>query len=381
MAAASEVVTQGGAAMADIFEEHDPLKGKTLRILDEDGTFHEEFAPDLSDDNLRTFYRWAVFARVADQKALNLQRQGRMGTYAPVLGQEAIQIGVASAMESGDWLFPSYRELVAALIRGLPLSRLYLYWMGSEEGSRTPDGVRVFANSVPVGTHMLHAMGAAWAAKLKGEKIVVVSFFGDGATSEGDFHEAMNFAGVFNTPNVFVCQNNQYAISVPIARQTAAPTLAQKAIAYGFDGIRIDGNDVFASYAATKAALDKARSGGGPTLIEGVTFRLGAHTTADDPGRYRTESDVEPWRRREPLIRLEKYLRAKGIIDDEFAERIKAECEVEVEEAVTEAESMPVPTPGDVFEYMYEEMPPALREQLATLTESIALPEEVEPGG
>ncbi len=367
--------------MADIFEEYHPLKGQTLCILDENGTLDEELAPAFSDDELRNFYRWTIFARVADQKALNLQLQGRMGTYAPVLGQEAAQIGVASAMEPGDWLFPSYRELVAALIRGLPLSQLYLYWMGSEQGSRTPEGVKVFANSVPVGTHMLHAMGAAWAAKLKGEKFAVVAFFGDGATSEGDFHEAMNFAGVFNTPNVFVCQNNQYAISVPVTRQTHAPTLAQKAIAYGFDGIRIDGNDVFASYVAAKAALDRAHSGGGPTLIEAVTFRLGAHTTADDPGRYRTEADVEPWRRREPLIRLEKFLRAKGIVDDEYAERIKEESEADVERAVEKAESIPPPTPADLFEYMYEEMPPALREQLATLTESLSRAEEVKSDG
>ena len=381
MAAAAKMVTTGGKAMVDIFEEYHPLKGKTLCILDENGTINEELAPDFSDEKLRTFYRWMVFSRAADQKALNMQRQGRMGTYAPVLGQEAIQIGAATAMEPDDWLFPSYRELVAALIRGLPLSQTYLYWMGNEEGSRTPDGVRVFPNSVPVGTHILHAMGAAWAAKLKGEKIVVVAFFGDGATSEGDFHEALNFAGVFKTPNVFICQNNQYAISVPVSRQTGAPTLAQKAIAYGFDGIRVDGNDVFASYVAAKTALDRARSGGGPTLIEAVTFRLGAHTTADDPGRYRTEADVEPWLRREPLVRLEKHLRQMAIIGDEFIERVKNEVEAEVEEAVITAESSPPPTPEGVFEYMFDEMPAALKEQLASLTESVSRTGEVESDG
>ncbi len=373
MAAAEEVVTVGGEGkMIDIFDEYHPLKGKTFCILDQDGTFNEKLDPDFSNDRLRGFYRWMVYARIADQKALNLQRQGRMGTYAPVFGQEAIQIGAATAMEPDDYLFPSYRELVAAMIRGLPLSNAYLYWMGSEEGSRIPDGVRVFPNAVPVGTHILHAMGAAWAAKLKGEKFAVVAFFGDGATSEGDFHEGLNFAGVFKTPNVFICQNNQYAISVPVARQTGAPTIAQKAIAYGFDGIRIDGNDVFASYVATKAALDKAHSGGGPTLIEAVTFRLGAHTTADDPARYRTDADVEPWLKREPLLRLEKFLRDRGIIDDEFAERIKSESEADVEKAVEAAESIPPPTPADMFEYMYDEMPPALKEQLASLNESLS---------
>jgi len=367
--------------MIDIFEEYHPLKGKTFQILDETGTLDEELAPKFSDEQLRDFYRWLVFGRIADKKALNLQRQGRMGTYAPVLGQEAIQIGAASAMEPDDWLFPSYREIVAALIRGLPLSQMYLYWMGHEEGSRTPDSVRVFPNSVPVGTHILYAVGAAWAAKLKGEKIALATFFGDGATSEGDFHEALNFAGVFKTPNVFICQNNQFAISVPVTRQTAAPTIAQKAIGYGFDGIRIDGNDIFASYVAAKAALDRARSGDGPTLIEAVTFRLGAHTTADDPTRYRTDADVEPWQKREPMIRFEKFLREKGIVDDEFADNAKKEAEAKVEEAVATAESTPPTQPSDIFEYMYEEMPPSLKEQRASLIESLTRLEEVESGG
>jgi pyruvate dehydrogenase E1 component alpha subunit len=224
-------------------------------------------------------------------------------------------------------------------------------------------------------------MGAAWAAKLKGEKIAVVTFFGDGATSEGDFHEALNFAGVFKTPNVFICQNNQYAISVPISRQTGAPTIAQKAVAYGFDGIRIDGNDVYASYVAARAALERAHSGGGPTLIEAVTFRLGAHTTADDPGRYRTEADVEPWKKREPLVRLEKFLRERGIVDDEFAEQVKTEVEAKVEEAVEKAESTPSPVPSDLFEYMYAEMPPRLKEQMASLNEAVAQLEGVESDG
>jgi pyruvate dehydrogenase E1 component alpha subunit len=303
-----------------------------------------------------------------------------MGTYAPTLGQEAIQIGVAAAMERDDWLFPSYRELAASVIRGLPLANIYLYWMGNEEGSRIPEGVNVFPISVPVGTHLLHATGAAWALKLKRERIVVVCFFGDGATSEGDFHEALNFAGVFKTPNVFICQNNQYAISVPVSRQTASLTLAQKAIAYGFDGIRIDGNDIFASYVASKAALDKARSGNGPTLIEAVTFRLGAHTTADDPRRYRTEAEVEEWRKREPLVRFEKRLRSRRIIDDDFIEQVRIASEKEVEDAVGQAEAFPPPAPNDMFAYMFDEMPPNLREQLALLTGSLSVKRE-EPLG
>ena len=362
--------------MPNIFEEFHPLSGKTFCILDEKGILHSEYAPNFSEDELRGFYRWMVFARIADHKALNLQRQGRMGTYAPLQGQEAIQIGAATAMQPGDWLFPGYRELLACTIRGVPLWQLYLYWMGNEEGGRIPEGVNVFTISVPVGTHMLHAVGMAWAAKLRKERTVVVSFFGDGATSEGDFHEAMNFAGVLKTPNVFICENNQYAISVPLSKQTASPTLAQKAIAYGFDGIRVDGNDIFASYVATKAALDKARSGGGPTLIEAVTFRLGAHTTSDDPLRYRTEAEVEAWRKKEPLIRFDQYLRSKKIIDDDFVKQATSESEARVEEAVKEAESVKPPSPNDIFEYMYSEMTPPLKEQLASLTELLAAKEK-----
>jgi pyruvate dehydrogenase E1 component alpha subunit len=354
------------------------LNGKTFTILDEQGTVVDDRMPNLSDEQLRGFYRWLIISRVADQKALNLQRQGRMGTYAPVLGQEAIQIGSASAMKPEDWLFPSYRELSACMIRGLPLSQVFLYWMGNEEGSRIPEDVRVFSVSVPVGTHILHAVGAAWAIKLRGERSVVVTYFGDGATSEGDFHEALNFAGVLKTPTVFICQNNQYAISVPIHRQTASRTLAQKAIAYGFDGLRIDGNDVFASFVATTAALDKARSGGGPSLIEAVTYRLGAHTTSDDPLRYRTEEEMEPWRRREPLVRLDRYLRSKRVIDDDYAQHVKSEAETIVEEAVAAAESAKDPEPADIFRYMFNEMPPNLKEQLESLTE--ALPARKEEG-
>jgi pyruvate dehydrogenase E1 component alpha subunit len=362
--------------MSNIFDEYLPLTGKIFCILDENGALHEEHAPNFSDEELRGFYRWIIFSRVADQKALNLQRQGRMGTYAPVLGQEAIQIGAAAAMQPQDWLFPSYRELAASMIRGFPLANIYLYWMGNEEGSRIPEGVNIFPISVPVGTHPLHAVGAAWASKLRREKIVTVCFFGDGATSEGDFHEALNFAGVFKTPNVFICQNNQYAISVPFSRQSSSPTIAQKAIAYGFDGIRVDGNDIFASYVAAKAAIDKARSGGGPTLIEAVTFRLGAHTTADDPRRYRTDAEVEQWRKREPLVRFEKYLREKRIINDSLVAQVKSEAERAVEETVAQVEAVPLPTPGDMFAYMFSEMPPNLKEQLALLNESLSVKKE-----
>jgi pyruvate dehydrogenase E1 component alpha subunit len=343
-----------------------------LRILDENGIIiNEAYASSFSEEQLRRFYWWMHFARVADQKALNLQRQGRMGTYASLLGQEAIQLGSASAMAPEDWFFPSYRELLACVVRGLPLSSVYLYWMGNELGNRMPDGVNIFPFSVPVGSHILHAVGASWAAKLRKRDVVIAAYFGDGATSEGDFHEGLNFAGVFKTPTVFICQNNQYAISVPLRRQTAAATIAQKAIAYGFDGIRIDGNDVLASYVAAKAAFDKARSGGGPTLIEAVTYRLGAHTTSDDPLRYRPQTEVEEWQARDPLARLEKYLLEQNLLDDAFVKAAKSEIEKLVEQAVAEAEAVDAPAPSDIFQYMFSEMPNSLKEQLASLEESL----------
>ncbi len=380
MAGAPEMVS-AREKMANLFEEYNPLEGKMLRILDENGTLQPNpYVPTFSDDRLREFYRWMLLARAADKKALNLQRQGRMGTYASLLGQEAIQLGSSSAMERDDWIFPSYRELLVCAVRGLPISKIYLYWMGNELGNQIPEGVNIFPYSVPVGSHILHAVGAAWAARLKKQKIVVTAYFGDGATSEGDFHEGLNFAGVFHVPVVFICQNNQYAISVPVRRQTAALTIAQKALAYGFDGIRVDGNDLFACYAAAKAAFDKARSGGGPTLIEAVTYRLGAHTTSDDPQRYRTQSEVAEWEARDPLARFDKHLRARKIIDDDLAEAMKAEVETQVEQAVAEAEALEAPAPADIFTYMFKEMPPSLKEQLASLEQALPVPKERERG-
>jgi pyruvate dehydrogenase E1 component alpha subunit len=226
--------------------------------------------------------------------------------------------------------------------------------------------------SVPVGTQTLHAVGLAWAGKLKGEKIVSIVYFGDGATSKGDFHEAMNFAGVFKTPTIFFCQNNQYAISVPRSLQTASKTIAQKAIAYGFDGIQVDGNDLFAVFAATKEAVEKARSGGGPTLIEGVTFRFGPHTTADDPTKYRTEKEIEPWKPLDPLVRLRLYLKEKGLWNEGVEQRLTEEAQKDIDQAVKDAEAVPVPEVEDIFKYVFAEMTPQLREQMEYLKSTLA---------
>ncbi|MFC6731446.1 pyruvate dehydrogenase (acetyl-transferring) E1 component subunit alpha [Haladaptatus sp. DYSN1] len=338
-----------------------------VQILDEDGNVLEgATVPDLDDDTLVDMYRNMMLARRFDQRAVSLQRQGRMGTYPPLSGQEGAQIGSIMALEEEDWMFPSYREHGAALIRGLPLKQTLLYWMGHEEGNRPPDDVNIFTASVPIATQVLHATGAAWASKLKGEKKAFICYFGDGATSEGDFHEGLNFAGVFDTPNVFFCNNNQWAISVPRERQTAAKTIAQKAVAYGFEGVQVDGMDPLAVYQVTKDAVDKAKDPQGelrPTLIEAVQYRFGAHTTADDPTVYRDDDEVERWKQKDPIPRLEKFLRSQGLLDDEKVESIEQAIEDDVAEAIAAAEAVERPSPDEIFAHVFEEMPDRVRRQ------------------
>jgi pyruvate dehydrogenase E1 component alpha subunit len=346
-----------------MIEDFDPLKGKMLQILHPDGSIEDDLVPDLNDEKVLSFYREMVLIRRGDTRALALQRQGRMGTYAPILGQEAAQVGSIHALGEEDWIFPSFRELGVCTLRGVPLRDIYLYWMGDERGSMTPEGVNVFPISIPVGTHLPHAVGAAWAAKLQGDDICTIAYFGDGATSKGDFHEALNFAGVFQTPTIFFCQNNQYAISVPRKTQSASKTLAQKAIAYGFSGVQVDGNDVFAVYAATKEAREKAVSGGGPTLIEAVTYRVGPHTTADDPTKYRTDEELEAWKPLDPLVRVQMYLRGKGLWSEELENEIQTEAEQIVNQAIEEAESIEEASPEEIFRYTFEELTPQLQEQ------------------
>ncbi len=347
-----------------LFDDYHPLKGKMFQILKSDGTLHPNKEPPLSDQETFQLYQKILFIRLADQKALMLQRQGRIGTYAPIHGQEACQVGSAYILQKGDWVFPAFREIGATIMIGVPLKKFLLYWMGNEMGSHAPEGINLMPVSIPVGTHPLHAVGVAWAAKIKGDKIITIAYFGDGATSKGDFHEAMNLAGVFKTPTIFFCQNNQYAISVPRSLQTASKTIAQKADAYGFDGIQIDGNDLFAVIVATKEAVEKARSGGGPTLIEGVTFRFGPHTTADDPTKYRTEKEIEPWKPLDPLVRLRLYLKERGLWNEEVEKQISEEAQKEIDQAVQEAEAIQAPAVEEIFEYVFAEMTPQLKEQL-----------------
>ena len=284
-----------------------------LQILDEHGNCDPSLRPPLTEQQIKKLYEELVFARTFDEKAFKLQREGRLGTYASILGQEAAQVGSAFALEPGDWMFPSFREPGASFVRGLPPRMILQYWVGDERGSKIPEGQNDFPITIPVGTQIPIGAGAAWGAKLKGDKIAVLVYLGDGATSKGDFHEGLNLAGVFSLPVVFFCQNNQWAISVPLKRQTAAHTLAQRAIAYGFPGIQVDGNDVFAVYQATHEALERARAGGGPTFIEAVTYRIGDHTTADDASRYRNKETVEQWKKKDPIDRLKRHLLATNV--------------------------------------------------------------------
>ncbi len=338
-----------------------------LEILDLEGRVDVELMPELDPNRIIEFYRNMVLMRAFDNKALKLQRQGRMGTWPPIQGQEAIQVATAMAMEDSDWLIPAFREQAVMVLRGIPGHTIFAYWAGDERGSVFPDSVRCFPIAVPVGSQWQHGAGVGLSLKLRGEQAAAVVFGGDGSTSEGDFHEGLNAAGVFKTNTVFVIQNNQWAISVPLSKQTASQTLAQKSHAYGVPGIQVDGNDIFAVHVAVTEALERARKGGGPTLIEAVTYRLGDHTTADDASRYRSEEEVAPWREKDPIPRLRKYLEANGLWDEERENNLENETREWVDAQVEALEGMVPQPPEAIFEYMYDEMPPHLEEQMAAL--------------
>jgi pyruvate dehydrogenase E1 component alpha subunit len=335
-----------------------------LQILDEHGGCDEELRPPLSDAQIRSLYEWMILARTFDEKAFKLQREGRLGTYASILGQEAAQIGSAFALQSSDWMFPAFREPGASFVRGLPLKMILQYWSGDERGSVIPEGQNDFPITIPVSTQIPIGTGVAWGAKYNGDKIAALVYFGDGATSKGDFHEGLNLAGILSLPVVFFCQNNHWAISVPLKRQTAADTLAQKAISYGFPGIQVDGNDVFAVYSATDEALKRARDGKGPTFIEADTYRIGDHTTADDASRYRSDEEVAEWKKKDPVDRLTKYMSTKSLWDESYGQNVAARAREQVEAAVKELESMPPPDPADIFRYTFHELPEDLVDQM-----------------
>ncbi|MBM3282241.1 MAG: pyruvate dehydrogenase (acetyl-transferring) E1 component subunit alpha [Candidatus Diapherotrites archaeon] len=334
-----------------------------LSILDEQGKVDEKLLPKLSNTQLVELYSHLINLHVFDEKALKLQRQGRIGTYGSCAGQEACTVGTAYAMEKQDWTFPAFREHGVFMTRGVPMVNVFQYWGGDERGSKVESDMNCFPVAIPVGSQPLHAVGCALAMRYLKKDAVAIGYFGDGATSEGDTLEAMNFAGVFQAPVVLVCQNNQFAISEPRSLQTRAETIAQKAIAFGFEGIQVDGNDVLAVYQAMKQALEKARAGKGPTLLELYTYRMGDHTTADDSTRYRNKEELETWRKRDPIVRFKTYLTAIGVLTPALEEKIMNEAVSKVERAVQAYETMPAPSPSDMFDYMYAQLTPELAEQ------------------
>ena len=338
------------------------------RFLDPEGKAVETL-PDFARDRetLVALYRWMVLTRTFDAKAIALQRTGRLGTYASTIGQEAVNAGLAHAMKPEDVLLPSFREHGAQLVRGVTLKELFQYWGGDERGSDFAGPRDDFPVCIPVGTHAPHAAGVALAFKLREEKRVAVCVFGDGATSKGDVYEAMNVAGAWALPAVFIANNNQWAISIPRAAQTAAETLAQKAIAAGIEGRQVDGNDVIAVRQAVSQALDKARSGGGPTLIEALTYRLGDHTTADDASRYRDDEEVGRHWKEEPIARARVFLTEIHGWTREEEEALIGDCGAQVDAAAEEYLAEAMEDPGAVFDWLYEELPTAYARQRAEM--------------
>ncbi len=313
-----------------------------------------------------------VLARTLDERGINLQRQGRIGFYAPMEGQEAAQVGCAWALSSKDWLVPAYRELAVALTRGVPLRQLVDQLYGSRadltKGRQMPNHYgfaqyRFVTPSSPIGTQIIQAVGLALASRYKGEHVVAVPFFGDGATSSNDFHAGLNFAGVYRAPVVFFCQNNQWAISLPRAKQTRSATLAMKADAYGFPGVQVDGNDFRAVYRAVREARERALKGEGPTLVEAVTYRMGPHSTSDDPGRYRSNEELAQWKRRDPIERLRLQLAQEGHLTEAEFEQMQEEARAEVARTIREAEVEPPPDPESLFDDVYRVPPPSLVEE------------------
>ena len=351
-----------------------PDKIEYLSILNDKGELDASLEPDIPEELLLKLHRAILLSRKFDERLLNLQRQGRIGTFPPITGQEAAQLGAIALLRPSDWMVPAFRESGAEIWRGRSLESVIIYYNGYSEGAEIPQDLKNLPISVPVGSQIPHAVGLGWAAKYRQSDDVVMTFFGDGATSEGDFHEGLNFAGVFQTPVIFVCQNNQWAISIPVAKQTRSKTLAQKALAYGLPGIQVDGNDILAVYAAAKEAVERARAGQGPTLIECITYRMAMHTTADDPKRYRSEKEVDMWRKRDPIVRFQKYLVDKGLLSENKIAGVESEVLQEIQAAIDGAEEQmkAFGDPIDMFEHAYARMPVYLKEQKEAFAAEVA---------
>lgn len=343
-------------------------RGDMLQILAPDArVLRPELLP--APDIQLHLYRQMRRARHFDERGWVLYRQGRLGVFPPFGGMEASQCGTAAALTKDDWLFPTYRDTGAALTLGLPIARTLAYWRTSPHGWHMPENLKVLPFYIPIATQYPQAVGAALAEKLRGTKNVAMAFIGDGGSSEGDFHEALNFAGALNAPCVFVLQNNGWAISVPTRSQTRAENLSLRALGYGIPGVRVDGNDALATWHVANEAVERARRGEGPTLIETVTYRVKPHTVADDPSRYRSDADTAGWSERDPVVRLQTHLLRKGLLTEESDAALQAEIAAEFEAALQEADGYPDPTPAEILDHVFAEPTPQLRRQRAELLE------------
>lgn len=342
------------------------------RVIGDGGVTPDGEVEGLADEDLLELYRGLVLLRTYDDRSVVYHRQGRIGTYAIFWNHEAMQVGSAYALEPRDWIFPSYRESAIGLLRGIPASTILSWWRGHPAGWWNPADTNVASICVPIATHVPHAVGLAWGKKLRGEDTVAIAYFGDGATSEGAFHEGANFAAVLQAPVVLFCNNNQWAISTPLEAQTRAETLADKAVGYGMPGVRVDGADVLAVYEATRDAVGRARAGEGPTFVEAVTYRAAPHATADDPGAYIDHEKVAEARRHECVGRFEGYLRRRGLLPDALAGTIKAEATQTMREAIAEAEALPPPDPSVLFDPAFASPPPSFAADLAELRRILA---------
>lgn len=346
-------------------------------IMDDDGAVQREIElPDLSEDTMREMYEAMVTTRLLNERGMKLQRQGRINFYVGSEGQEAAHVGFGAAFDEDDWYFPHYRDPGVALFRGASIEQMVQQCYGTGEdrlkGRQMPnhysfEELNFYSISSPVATQIPHAVGAGYAAQLEGDDVVTGVSFGDGCTSEGDFHVGMNFAGVWDAPTVFLCENNQWAISVPNEKQTGSETFAQKAKAYGFEGRRVDGNDVLAVYEEAKRAIDKAREGGGPTLIEALTYRMGPHSSSDDPDRYVPQDELEAWANRDPIERFRTFLVDRGVLTQAEDEQMRERITDEIEAAVQAAEAADPPTIDSMVEDVYAEVPWHLEEQAEDL--------------
>lgn len=350
--------------MRNLFDEYNPIENKVFQVIDDEGeVINNEWMPPLDDETLLKAYKSMLFERVADLMTVSYQRQGRIYTYPPNYGQEAIHTAAGMLIKEDDWLVPAFRELGVYLAKGVDLKEIFLYFMGNEEGSRFKNAKKVLPISVPISSQLTHAAGIGYAINYKDQKDIVYAYVGDGGTSEGDFHEGLNFASVWKAPVMFVVQNNQYAISVPFHIQSNSINIAVKSVAYGIPGIKVDGNDFFAMYQATKFAEEHIRSGKGPVLIEALTYRKGAHTTSDDPTKYRTKEEEAFWDCKDPMKRFRAYLEKRGLWSQEENDKIEAQYKKEVDRIFQQAEADAGYNFDDVFKYTFTEMPDELIRQ------------------